>query len=51
MEVAAHLYLAYDLQYLDADALEVTLAAIDQMAIRIAALNRSLAIKEQKVRL
>lgn len=51
MELASHLFLAHDLGYLAGNTLEASLVRIDKMAIRIAALNRSLAIKERKVRL
>jgi four helix bundle protein len=51
MELAAHLYLARDLDYLADQSLEAVLDQVHQVAIRIAALNRSLGVREQKVRL
>lgn len=51
MELASHLFLARDLGYLTEDMLAPVLDAIDQTSIRIAALNRSLAVKNSKVKL
>lgn len=51
MELASHLFLAGDLGYAKPETLEACLDLIDQTAIRIAALNRSLGIETSKVRL
>lgn len=51
MELASHLFLARDLRYVQPEPRENCLTMIDQTAIRIAALNRSLGIKGSKVRL
>ena len=51
MELAAHFYLARDLGCLAVESLEAALDHVHQVAIRIAALNRSLGVGEQKVRL
>ncbi len=51
MELAAHLFLAGDLGYGEPERRESCLGQIEQVAIRIAALNRSLDIKSSKVRL
>jgi four helix bundle protein len=51
MELAAHLYLARDLEYLSVQSSESALDHVHHLAIRIAALNRSLGVGEQKVRL
>jgi four helix bundle protein len=51
MELASHLFLAGDLGYLEGRIVEPALARIDQLAIRVAALNRSLAVKFSKVKL
>jgi four helix bundle protein len=51
MELASHLYLVADLGYVDREMVEPCLERIDQLAIRIAALNRSLAVAGSKVKL
>lgn len=51
MELASHLFLAGDLGYLEPTLVESVLEQIDRVAIRIAALNRSLKIKTSKVQL
>jgi four helix bundle protein len=51
MELASHLFLAFDLGYLGAPALDAALSQIDVTAKRIVALNRSLGISESKVHL
>jgi four helix bundle protein len=51
MELASHLFLVRDLGYLDDKCVEPCLQQIDQLAIRVAALNRSLAVKISKVKL
>jgi four helix bundle protein len=51
MELASHLFLVRDLGYLDDKLVEPCLQQIDQLAIRVAALNRSLAVKISKVKL
>ena len=49
MELASHLFLAFDLEYLRADSLESSLQSIAGAAGRIAALNRSLEVEGSKV--
>jgi len=51
MELASHLYLATDLGYIESSAQESCLTQLNQLAARIAALNRSLDIKSSKVRI
>lgn len=51
MELAAHLFLARDLGSLAAESLDVALDHVHELAVRIAALNRSLRIGDQKVKL
>ncbi|MFA5057278.1 MAG: four helix bundle protein [Opitutaceae bacterium] len=51
MELASHLYLARDLGYLSVQSLESALDHVHHLAIRIAALNRSLGVGASKVRL
>jgi four helix bundle protein len=51
MELASHLVLAGDLGYIEATQLETALGQINQLSVRIAALNRSLNIKTSKVKL
>lgn len=51
MELASHLFLAGDLGYVEPMRLESALEQIGGVAIRIAALNRSLNIKTSKVKL
>ena len=50
MELASHLILAGDLGYVAAKRLEPILEQINRVAIRIAALNRSLNITTLKVK-
>ena len=51
MELASHLFLAGDLSYIEPEQVESVLEQIDRVAIRIAALNRSLNIKTSKVKI
>lgn len=51
MELTSHFVLAGDLGYVDSAKVESILEQINRMAIRIAALNRSLNIKTSKVKL
>ncbi len=51
MELASHLFLMGDLGYVEDKLVEPCLQQIDRLAIRIAALNRSLAVKGSKVKL
>jgi four helix bundle protein len=51
MELASHLFLAGDLGYLEVKLIDSCLQQIDRLAIRLAALNRSLAVKISKVKL
>jgi len=50
MELASHLYLASDLGFFGKESLEALLTCVESAAKRIAALNRSLNINENKVR-
>lgn len=50
MELASHLFLASDLGYAEPKLVESALEQIDGVAIRIAALNRSLNITTSKVK-
>jgi len=49
MELASHLFLAGDLGYVEPKSVESVLEQINSLAMRIAALNRSLNIKTTKV--
>lgn len=49
MELASHVFLAADLQLLAETAAEGVLQRINEVAMRVAALNRSLKIKTSKV--
>jgi four helix bundle protein len=51
MELASHLFLAGDLEYLKSDNCDACLEKISQLAARIATLNRSLNIPTSKVKL
>lgn len=51
MELASHLFLAGDLGYLEPMLVESALEQINGVAMRIAALNRSLNIKTSKVKI
>jgi four helix bundle protein len=51
MELASHLVLAGDLGYVEAKRLEPLPEQTNRVAIRVAALNRSLSIKTSKVKL
>ncbi len=51
MELASHLFVAGDLSFVDPAARDACLKQVGQLSARIAALNRSLAIKASKVRL
>lgn len=51
MELASHLFLAGDLGYIDSKLVESALEQINGVAMRIAALNRSLNITTSKVKL
>ena len=50
MEVASQLYLAIDLSYMDEAGADDVLEAVRVLAAKIAALNRSMLVKESKVR-
>jgi four helix bundle protein len=51
MELASHLFLAGDVGYLDRNMVDPCLQRIEQLGIRIAALNRSLGVKVSKVKI
>ncbi|MBI3884705.1 MAG: four helix bundle protein [Opitutae bacterium] len=51
MELASHLFLAGDLGYVDPKLVESALEQINGVAMRMAALNRSLNIKTSKVKI
>ena len=51
MELASHLFLASDLGYVEQKPVESALEQIDSLAIRMAALNRSLNIATSKVKI
>jgi len=51
MELASHLFLANDLNYIDASHFDQFMRKLDVLAARIVALNRSLAVKGTKVKL
>ncbi len=50
MEAASQLYLALDLSYADEAAADSALEEIRALAAKVAALNRSMLVKESKVR-
>jgi four helix bundle protein len=50
MEVASQIYLALDLSYVDEAGADGALEAIRALAAKVAALNRSMLVKESKVR-
>ena len=51
MELASHLFLVFDLHYIDESCVNRMLNKLDGLAARLVCLNRSLAVKGSKVKL
>ena len=51
MELASHLFLVVDLNYVDEANIDQIMRKLDVVAARIVSLNRSLAVKGSKVKL